>query len=137
MLEEINFDDDVKLLSFDFNFVTTINRALHCKALNSINFILEKVYVDRDYPEYYYNLVMLDLIRMLHNENVNFGQFFSKVSNQKFKVDETPSIISFERILDNHKLSENFYQKENVQWLEFATIFSDVREQQLISEIKK
>lgn len=79
MLQHIKFDDQVKLLNFDFNFKTTINRAINCNAILSINFLLEKVFQDYEFHEYYYNLVMLDLIRILHSKDLHFETFFSTV----------------------------------------------------------
>jgi len=63
------------VIRFDFNFIGTLSRGLEMKSMRSVKLITEHILEDI-YNMDYYNLVMLELPRLMETQQIDVKNFF-------------------------------------------------------------
>lgn len=80
---EIGFFPSIKLMQFDFNFRTSIERALQNNSVKALKLILDYFFKNVNTIDDYYPLIMSDLAALLENKQINVNNFFQIASNEK------------------------------------------------------
>lgn len=73
---EIGFFPSIKLMQFDFNFRTSIERAFQNNSVKALVTLIDFLFKNINTHEEYYPLIMSDLAALLENKQVNINNFF-------------------------------------------------------------
>lgn len=85
---DIGFVAKTRIINFDFNLNTTIYRALRMNAMQSVQFLLEKVFNEINTRDYY-PIIMIDLYQLMDvgNSYSKFDYFFDESEEEKRSID--------------------------------------------------
>lgn len=126
ILQEVNFTEQIRIISHDFNLNGTIARALELNASKSIKALLEYI-LEHENKQIYNTIIMMDLHQIIEARNLDITLFYSRPMLER-RLNKQEKICCFESLLTNQDLPTFSNKAMECEMIEEANIFDDERD---------